>query len=531
MDFNFKYVIIGSGSAGSVIANRLSENPNNSVCLIEAGPRDSLPQIKIPLAASSLFKNKKYGWCDESVPQSKLLNRTINSPRGKTLGGSSSINGMVYIRGQQEDYNTWLDGKFGWDYNSLLPYFISLENNQDLVDQYHGNFGPLWVETFKGSLPTSNLFMEACANYGLQHNQDFNGEEQEGYGHYQTNIKNGQRFSAADAFLKPIQERPNLTILTGAHVNKLIIHKGTAVGVEVYHNKVTQVITSNKDIVLSAGTFNSPKILMLSGIGGYEELEKHSITQVKDLPGVGKNLKDHLTVNLSVLLNNHHQTFKEKMSVLSSLKELSSYLFSKKGLFTYPAADIGVFFKSSADKQRPDAQIHFAPGAGKYHKNGKMSPESGITASVTILRPKSSGSLKIASSNPKDAPLIDPNYLSVDEDLLDLRNAVKITREILSSSPIKEQMIREILPGEDIKTNNDLDHFIQQTGLSVYHPVGTCKMGFDEMSVVDNNLKVWGIKNLRVADLSIAPNIISGNTNALGNVIGAKCADAILKAN
>jgi choline dehydrogenase len=270
---------------------------------------------------------------------------------------------------------------------------------------------------------------------------------------------------------------------------------------------------------------------MLSGLGSYEELEKHSITGVRDLPGVGKNLKDHLTVNLSVLLKDHHQTFKEKMNFLSSIKELSRYLFANKGLYTYPAADVGVFFKSSLDKERPDAQVHFAPGAGKYHKNGKMSPESGITASVTILRPKSSGSVAIASANPKDAPLIDPNYLSADEDLVDLRNAIKITREILSSSPIKEEMIREILPGEDIQTDNALDQFIQQTGLSVYHPVGTCKMGFDEMSVVDNFLKVWGIKNLRVADLSIAPDIISGNTNALGNVIGAKCADAILKAN
>ena len=531
MDFNFKYVIIGSGSAGSVIANRLSENPKNSVCLIEAGPSDSLPQIKIPLAASSLFKNKKYGWCDESIPQSKLLNRSINSPRGKTLGGSSSINGMVYIRGQQDDYNSWLDGKFGWDFNSLLPYFISLENNQNLVDQYHGNFGPLWVETFKGSLPASDLFMQACANYGLQHNQDFNGENQEGYGHYQTNIKKGQRFSAADAFLRPIEERPNLTILTSAHVNKVIIHRDTAVAVEVTHNKTNKVITSNKDIILSAGAFNSPKLLMLSGIGNCEELEKHSITGIRDLPGVGKNLKDHLTVNLSVLLKSHHQTFKEKMSILSTLKELSRYLFSKKGLYTYPAADVGVFFKSSSAKDRPDAQIHFAPGAGKYHKNGKMSPESGITASVTILRPKSSGSVAITSSNPADAPLIDPNYLSADEDLLDLRNAVKITRDILSSSPIKEEMIKEILPGEDIKTDSALDQFIKETGLSVYHPVGTCKMGFDEMSVVDNYLRVWGIKNLRVADLSIAPDIISGNTNALGNVIGAKCADAILKAN
>ncbi len=531
MDFNFKYVIIGGGSTGSVIANRLSENPNHSVCLIEAGPRDSLPHIKMPLAASSLFKNKKYGWCDESVPQSKLLNRTINSPRGKTLGGSSSINGMVYIRGQQEDYNAWLDGKFGWDYNSLLPYFISLENNQDLVDQYHGNFGPLWVETFKDSLPASDLFMQACANYGLPYNQDFNGENQEGYGLYQTNIKNGQRFSAADAFLRPILERPNLTILTGAHVNKLIIHKGTAVGVELTHNKTSKIITSNKDIILSAGAFNSPKILMLSGIGNYEQLEKHSITGVRDLPGVGKNLKDHLTVNLSVLLKDHHQTFKEKMSFPSIIKELSRYLFSKQGLYTYPAADVGVFFKSSLDKERPDAQVHFAPGAGRYHKNGKMSPESGITASVTILRPKSSGSVAIASSNPNDAPLIDPNYLYVNEDLLDLRNAVKITREILNSSPIKEEIVREILPGEDVRTDSALDQFIRETGLSVYHPIGTCKMGFDEMSVVDHYLKVWGIKNLRVADLSIAPDIISGNTNALGNVIGAKCADAILKAN
>ena len=529
MKFNFKYIIVGAGSAGCVLANKLSENPNNSVCLIEAGPRDNGLQIKIPLAASSLFKSKKYGWCDETVPQAKLFNRTINSPRGKTLGGSSSINGMLYIRGQHQDYDAWLDPKLGWSFNSLLPYFIALENNQDHVDQYHGNFGKLWVETFKGSLPTSMLFLNACRTYGLEENPDFNGPQQEGFGIYQTNIKDGQRFSAADAFLKPIIERKNLTILTNTLVNKLIIHKDSAVGIEVIQSNNKYVLTANKQIVLSAGAFNSPTILMRSGIGNISDLEKHNIESIKDLPGVGSNLKDHLTVNLSVLLSKYYPTFKEKMTLRSSLVELAKYFINKEGLYTYPAADIGAFFKSSPNKTRADAQIHFAPGAGKYHKNGKMSPESGITASVTILRPKSSGQVSIKSSDPYDSPMIDPNYLSNEDDLIDLRNAVKITREILHSLPLKNELIKELLPGEHIQSDNQLDDFIRSTGLSVYHPVGTCSMGFNEMSVVDHTLKVWGIKNLRVADLSICPDIISGNTNALGNVIGAKCADFILK--
>lgn len=531
MNFNFKYIIIGAGSAGCVLANRLSENPNNSVCLIEAGPDDNRLQIKIPLAASSLFKHNQLSWCDETIPQEHLFNRTINSPRGRTLGGSSSINGMVYIRGQKEDYDSWLDPRFGWDFNSLLPYFISLENNQDLLDQYHGNFGPLWVETFKGSLPASNLFMQACANFGLLRNQDFNGPSQEGFGYYQTNIKDGKRFSAADAFLKPILNRPNLTLMKNTHVDRIIIHKHKAVGVELSGGKNKTLITANKEIVLSAGAFNSPKILMLSGIGHFAELEEHNINKIKDLPGVGKNLRDHLTVNLSVLLKDHHETFKQKMGFISTIKELSKYFLKKEGLYTYPAADVGVFFKTSPAKNRADAQIHFAPGAGKYHKSGKMTPDSGITASVTILRPKSFGSVKIKSSNPQDSLLIDPGYLSNTDDLTDLRNAVKITRNILHSAPIKDEMVHEILPGKKIHTDSELDEFIKQTGLSVYHPVGTCKMGFDEQSVVDNHLKVWGINNLRVADLSITPNIISGNTNALGNVIGAKCADMILKIN
>ena len=300
MKFSHKYIIIGAGSAGCVLANKLSENPENSVLLIEAGPMDNYSSIKMPLAASSLFKNKKYGWGYETEPEKNLNNRTINWPRGKTLGGSSSINGMLYIRGQAEDYEAWEKaGNNGWGYRDLMKYFIGLENNQNHQDQYHGNFGPLWVETYKPILKASHSFLNACKKYGLIQNNDFNGNEQEGYGQYQVNIKDGQRFSAADAFLKPVLDRSNLELLTNALVEKIIVSNKKAIGVKVKFKNKVHMIGCTSEIVLCGGSINSPQILMLSGIGPKKHLKDHEIPLVQNLPGVGQNLQDHLTVNIS----------------------------------------------------------------------------------------------------------------------------------------------------------------------------------------------------------------------------------------
>ncbi len=529
MKFSHKYIIIGAGSAGCVLANKLSENPENSVLLIEAGPMDNYSSIKMPLAASSLFKNKKYGWCYETEPEKNLNNRTINWPRGKTLGGSSSINGMLYIRGQAEDYEAWeRAGNKGWGYRNLMKYFVALENNQNHEDQYHGNFGSLWVQTYEPILEASKSFLNACKKYGLAQNNDFNGDDQGGFGQYQVNIKDGQRFSAADAFLKPVLDRTNLDLLTNALVEKVITSNKKAIGVKVKIKNEVHVIGSTSEIILCGGSINSPQILMLSGIGPKKHLKDHQISVIKDLPGVGQNLQDHLTVNISYKINKL-KTFSELMKPLGMVKNLFEFFTQQRGLMTYPASDIGVFFKTNDTVETPNAQIHFAPGAGKYNKNGAMKPSSGITASVCNLRPKSRGHLELASSNPSEAPKIYANYLDDKRDMQWMIEGINKTREIFKTTPMQELNAKELQPGIKYTKNAEIEEFIKNESLSVYHPIGTCKMGEGDECVVDNHLKVKGISGLRVADASIFPSIISGNTNATCNVIGAKCADLILK--
>lgn len=529
MKFRHKYIIVGAGSAGCVLANKLSENPLNSVLLIEAGPMDNYPSIKMPLGASSLFKNKKYGWCYETEPEPNLNHRAINWPRGKTIGGSSSINGMVYIRGQEEDYQKWeSEGNRGWGYQELMKDFISLENNQNHADQHHGNFGPLWVETYQGSLEASKVFMNACHEYGLKNNLDFNGQEQEGYGRYQVHIKDGQRFSAADGFLKPILHRPNLELMTNTTAIKIITSNKKAIGVKIKHKGRVEVITCESEIILSGGAINSPQLLMLSGIGPREHLEKYNIPLVQNIAGVGQNMQDHLTVNISYKFEKL-KTFKELMTPIKMLKNLLQYFAKHSGLLTYPASDIGVFFKTNNEVETPNAQIHFAPGAGQYNKNGAMTPVSGMTASVCNLRPESRGHIELRSADPEDAPKIFANYLATKHDMNTMIEGVKKVREIFKMQAIKTFDAVELAPGEACTKDEDIQQFIRNESLSVYHPVGTCKMGSGDDCVVDDQLKVKGINGLRIADASIFPRIISGNTNATCNIIGAKCADFILK--
>lgn len=529
MKFSHKYIIVGAGSAGCVLANKLSSNPDNSVLLIEAGPNDNYPAIKMPLGASSLFKNKKYGWGYETQPEPNLKGRLINWPRGKTLGGSSSINGMVYIRGQAEDYEAWKNsGNNGWGYRDLMKHFISLENNQDHEDQYHGNFGPLWVETYKSSLEASTVFMNACAESGLKKNNDFNGDNQEGFGTYQVNIKNGQRYSASDAFLKPILNRSNLELLTNTTVLKIIINNKKAVGVQIQNRNGTNVIAAESEIILCCGAINSPQILMLSGIGSKKMLKKINISCTHDLPGVGQNLQDHLTVNVSYNVD-RLDTFCELMKPTKMLKNLYQYFIKRDGLLTYPASDIGVFFKTNEDVDTPNAQIHFAPGAGKYNKDGAMKPISGITASVSNLRPLSKGHIELNSCDPYESPKIFANYLSEKADITTMIEGIKKVREIFKSSSIQAFNPQEIMPSLSHQDDKEIEELIRQECLSVYHPVGTCKMGSEIDCVVDQKLCVKGIESLRVADASIFPTIISGNTNATCNAIGAKCAEFILE--
>ena len=531
MKFSHKYIIVGAGSAGCVLANKLSEDPRNSVLLIEAGPMDSSYSIKMPLAASSLFKCKKYGWGYETEPEINLNNRTINWPRGKTLGGSSSINGMLYIRGQAEDYDNWeQQGNIGWGYRDLLKYFIALENNQNHEDQFHGNFGSLWVETYQPILDASKEFLKACAEFGFKNNNDFNGIDQEGFGQYQVNIKDGRRFSAADAFLRPILDRANLNILTNTLVEKLIVVNKKIIGVKISNKKFSGVISCTSEVILCGGSINSPQILMLSGIGPKDHLKNYRIPLIHDLSGVGQNLQDHLTVNVSYKVNKL-KTFSELMQPFMMIKNLYEYFLKDTGLMTYPASDIGVFFKTNSNEKTPNAQIHFAPGAGEYKKNGAMRPSSGITASICNLRPESRGYVELQSSDPSVPPKIYANYLDKEKDIKHMIEGVNKIRKVFNTTTMKNIGATEIQPGSIYQTDDEIDSFIRNESLSVYHPIGTCKMGNGIECVVDQNLKVKGIEGLRVADASIFPSIISGNTNATCNVVGAKCADLILNNN
>ena len=531
MKFSHKYIIVGAGSAGCVLANKLSEDPRNSVLLIEAGPMDSSYSIKMPLAASSLFKSKKYGWGYETEPEKNLNNRTINWPRGKTLGGSSSINGMLYIRGQAEDYDNWeQQGNIGWGYGDLLKYFIALENNHNHEDQFHGNFGSLWVETYQPILDASKEFLKACAEFGFKNNNDFNGIDQEGFGQYQVNIKDGRRFSAADAFLRPILDRANLNILTNTLVEKLIVVNKKIIGVKISNKKFSGVISCTSEVILCGGSINSPQILMLSGIGPKDHLKNYRIPLIHDLSGVGQNLQDHLTVNVSYKVNKL-KTFSELMQPFMMIKNLYEYFLKDTGLMTYPASDIGVFFKTNSNEKTPNAQIHFAPGAGEYKKNGAMRPSSGITASICNLRPESRGYVELQSSDPSVPPKIYANYLDKEKDIKHMIEGVNKIRKVFNTTTMKNIGATEIQPGSIYQTDDEIDSFIRNESLSVYHPIGTCKMGNGIECVVDQNLKVKGIEGLRVADASIFPSIISGNTNATCNVVGAKCADLILNNN
>tara|TARA_R110002124_G_scaffold68091_5_gene184637 strand:- start:2336 stop:4048 length:1713 start_codon:yes stop_codon:yes gene_type:complete len=532
---SYDYIIVGAGSAGCALAYRLSREASRKVLLLEAGCKDSSPLIHTPLGFAFLMKNPKLNWCYETEPEPNMHHRRIAWPRGKVLGGTSCINGMVYIRGQREDYDHWSElGNSGWSYDEVLPYFKRSEHKAEGGNEYHGYGGPLWVEEVadEQKLDLADIYIEAAIQSDLPYNPDFNGASQEGAGYYQTNIRKGKRQSTARTFLNECKARPNLTILTGALCEKIIIEDGAAIGVEyrVTKKKETQVVRAyaSAEVVLCGGVINSPQLLELSGIGDREHLETLGIPVEQHLPGVGENLQDHLTINVQQGLHGV-PTFYEESRPLAMIKNVFKYLLKGRGLLAHPAAQVGVFFRTNDKAKRPDAQVHFAPAASEADAKGNLKPTPGTTATVCFLQPESRGSVHIRSADPAAAPAIRANYLDTENDRQAMLDAFRRVREIFLSPALNKHRGKEFRPGALIQSDEQILDYIRAEAESVYHPVGTCKMGSDDMAVVDERLRVRGVKKLRVADASIMPRIVSGNTNAPAVMIAEKCADMLLQ--
>ncbi len=526
---HFDYIIIGAGSAGCVLANRLSKNSNNKVLLLEAGEEDKASDIKTPIAFSKLFKTK-YDWQDETVVQEHMNNRPMFQPRGKVIGGCSSTNAMIYMRGHRLDYDHWANlGNTGWSYEEILPYFKRSEDNQVYNNKYHGVGGEWTISAYRYQHPLSKALLKAIEQAGHPLNPDFNGELQEGFGFHQLSQKNGRRCSAADAFLHPIRSRSNLQVVTKAHVTKISLEGKVATGV-VYDKGGKQIeVGANKEVILSAGAFNSPKLLMLSGIGPVDHLKEKGIAVVQDLPGVGQNLQDHLLGGIAYR-SKKSDTYDTIEGFPRILGALWQFLINKGGPLSSNVCEIGGFVRTLPDLPAPDIQFAFAPAFYIRHGFDNPKGESGLGFGPILLQPYSVGEVKLRDGYAASKPLIDPKYFSDERDVATMIRGAKIADHVLSQSALDEYRGARYLPEKDLDADEEMADLLRGMAETLYHPVGTCKMGQDAMSVVDENLKVRGIEGLRVIDASIMPKIVRGNTNAPTIMIGEKGADMVLAA-
>ncbi len=525
------YIVVGAGSAGCVLANRLSANGKHSVCLLEAGPPDRSPWIHIPIGYGKTMFHKVLNWGYYTEPDPNMLNRRIYWPRGRTLGGSSAINGLIYIRGQRRDYDDWAAaGNPGWSWDECLPYFRKLENNDLGPGATRGTEGPLNATSIKTPHPLVEGLIGAAGALGLPHVTDFNSGDQEGVGYYQLTTRNGRRCSTAVAYLRPARGRANLRIETGAHAMAVLFEGSRACGVRYRQDGQVRTLRARREVLLCAGALQSPQLLQLSGVGPAALLRRFGIGVVRDLPGVGENLQDHLQIRL-IYETRQAITTNDQLRTLHGRAAMGlQWLLFRGGPLAVGINQGGLFCRVDPASATPDTQFHFATLSADM-AGGKVHPFSGCTYSVCQLRPSSRGTVQLRGADPFEAPAMQPNYLSTELDRRMTVAAVKYARRLAATEPLAGLMKREFRPGPDVRSDDEILHFCREYGATIFHPSGTAKMGprSDPMAVVDERLRVHGVSGLRVVDCSIMPTLVSGNTNVPVVMLAERAADFILQ--